>query len=279
MKIFDSHCHLDDRSYAKDLNDILDRARTAGVTAMMTVGTDYNSSHKAVLLAEKYPVCYASVGIHPHDAKDCGNNVLEELRNLAGHAKVRAWGEIGLDFNRMYSPQADQEKWFIRQLEIAQEMNLPLIFHERDSNGRFFDLLRRHAKHELKGVLHCFSGSQDELDRYLAFGLFIGITGILTMKKRGRQLRQMIKSAPVDRLVVETDAPYLTPAPEKNRTRRNEPSFVRTVLLKLAEVREEDPEVMANTIWSNTCQLYEIPEEQYKSFASKKYCSDMNKSE
>ena len=262
MRIFDSHCHLDDRAYGKDLKDVLNRARTAGVTAMMTVGTDYDSSRKAVLLAEKYPACYASVGIHPHDAKDCSRNVLGELRNLASHLKVRAWGEIGLDFNRMYSPQADQEKWFIRQLEIAQEMKLPLIFHERDSNGRFYDLLRGHAKQGIRGVLHCFSGSRDELDRYLSFGLFIGITGILTMKERGRELRQMMRSAPVERLVVETDALYLTPAPEKNRTRRNEPSFVRTVLLKLAKIREEDPEEMAKRIWNNTCQLYKIPEEQ-----------------
>ena len=262
MRIFDSHCHLDDRSYEKDLDDVLNRAHTAGVNAMMTVGTDYKSSRKAVFLAKKYPVCYASVGIHPHDAKECSRRVLEELRNLAGHSKVRAWGEIGLDFNRMYSPQADQEKWFIRQLEIAQEMNLPLIFHERDSNGRFYDLLRGHAKQGIRGVLHCFSGSRDELQRYLSFGLFIGITGILTMKKRGRELRQMIRSAPIERLVVETDAPYLTPAPEKNRTRRNEPSFVRTVLLKLAKVREDDPEEIATRIWNNTCQLYEIPGEQ-----------------
>jgi TatD DNase family protein len=265
MKIFDSHCHLDDRSYDNDLHEVLDRARKAGVAAMMTVGTDYKSSHKAVHLAETYPTCYASVGIHPHDAKDCSGGVVEELRNLTGHVKVRAWGEIGLDFNRMYSPQAIQEKWFIHQLDVAQEMNLPLIFHERDSNGRFFDLLRGHAKPKIKGVLHCFSGSRKELDRYLAFGLFIGITGILTMKQRGAELREMIKSAPVERLVVETDAPYLTPAPVKNRTRRNEPSFVRTVLLKLAEVRQEDPEMMAATIWENTCQLYNIPLDQHLS--------------
>ena len=262
MRIFDSHCHLDDRAYEKDLNDVLNRARTAGVTAIMTVGTDYNSSRKAVELADEFPACYASVGIHPHDAKDCNNNALDKLRNLANHAKVRAWGEIGLDFNRMYSPQADQEKWFIRQLEIAQEINLPLIFHERDSGGRFYDLLCANAKQGLTGVLHCFSGSREELDRYLSFGLFIGITGILTMKERGRDLRQMIKSAPIERLVIETDAPYLTPAPEKNRTRRNEPSFVRTVLLKLAKVREEEPEEMATRIWNNTCQLYRIPSEQ-----------------
>lgn len=261
MKIFDSHCHLDDQVYDKDRREVLDRARKAGVVAMMTVGTDTSSSRKAVRLAEEFPDCHASVGIHPHDAKDCSDAVLEELKELVHHQKVRAWGEIGLDFNRMYSPRAIQEQWFVRQLELAQEMNLPLIFHERDSNGRFFDLLRGHAGPGMKGVIHCFSGSPYDLDRYLSFGLFVGITGILTMKERGADLRQMIKTAPVERLLVETDAPYLTPAPEKNRTRRNEPSFVRTVLLKLADVRGENPEILAATIWKNTCQLYDIPDE------------------
>ncbi len=261
MNIFDSHCHLDDRAYDKDRRSVLERAREAGVVAMMTVGTDRNSSHQAVRLAEEFPGCHAAVGIHPHDAKDCSDAVLEELRQLARHKKVRAWGEIGLDFNRMYSPRAIQEKWFIRQLELAQDMRLPLIFHERDSGGRFYDLLREHAEPGMKGVIHCFSGNPDELARYLEFGLYVGITGILTMKARGAALREMMPTAPTERLLVETDAPYLTPAPEKNHTRRNEPAFVRTVLLKLADVIGEVPDRLATTIWSNTCRLYDIPDD------------------
>jgi TatD DNase family protein len=259
MKIFDSHCHLDDQAYEKDRRAVLARAKDADVIAMMTVGTDRNSSLKAVRLAEEFPGCHASVGIHPHDAKDCSESILEELSKLARHEKVRAWGEIGLDFNRMYSPRAIQEKWFIRQLEMAQDLRLPLIFHERDSDGRFLDLLLRHAQPDIKGVIHCFSGNHDELARYLDFGLFVGITGILTLKERGADLRKMMLAVPAEKLLVETDAPYLTPAPEKNRTRRNEPAFVRTVLLKLAEVRAEDAEKLAATIWDNTCRLYDIP--------------------
>lgn len=261
MKIFDSHCHLDDRSYDKDRQAVVDRARNADVLAMMSVGTDLYSSREAVQLTADFPACYASVGIHPHDAKDCSDSVLKELGKLARREKVRAWGEIGLDFNRMYSPRAVQEKWFIRQLGLAQDMNLPLIFHERDSGGRFFDLLSTHAEPGIKGVVHCFSGHPEELARYLTFGLYVGITGVLTMKERGADLRAMVATVPVDRLLVETDAPYLTPAPEKNHTRRNEPAFVRTVLLKLAEVRDEDPEKLAGKIWTNTCRLYDIPED------------------
>ena len=153
---------------------------------------------------------------------------------------MRAWGEIGLDFNRMYSSREDQEKWFRRQLEIAARLDLPLIFHERDSNGRFFEMLNKHAINKLKGVVHCFSGDHNELVKYLDLGLYIGITGILTLNDRGARLRKLAAVIPSDRLLVETDAPYLVPAPQKNHHRRNEPAFVKSVLLKLAEVRKEE---------------------------------------
>jgi TatD DNase family protein len=258
MKIFDSHCHLDDPCYDRDRQEVLQRAREAEVVAMMLVGTDLSSSGKAVRLAAENKNCWASVGVHPHDARDCTDSVIAGLGKLALCDEVRAWGEIGLDFNRMYSPQADQERWFVRQLEVAGEMNLALIFHERDSNGRFIELLSAHTQAGLRGVIHCFSGCHGELARYLDFGLYVGITGILTMKQRGADLRDMVTIIPADRLLVETDAPYLTPAPEKNHTRRNEPAFVRTVLLKLAEVRKEDPAALAETIWNNTCRLYSL---------------------
>ena len=256
MNIFDSHCHLDDKSYNKDLNAVLDRARKAGVIRMMTIGVNGRTSGQAVSLAQTREGVYASVGVHPHDVKNCSDSILQELKDLAKNEKVRAWGEIGLDFNRMYSPQKDQEKWFERQLEIAGRLNLPLIFHERDSNGRFLEILKNQDQAHIKGVVHCFSGNQDELDQYLSLGLHIGITGILTIKNRGAQLRQLVPGIPADRLLVETDAPYLVPAPEKNHIRRNEPAFVKSVLLKLAQVRNEDPEEFARVVWQNTCRLY-----------------------
>jgi TatD DNase family protein len=258
VKIFDSHCHLDDRSYNKDRQTVLDRAVGAGVTRMMIVGIDEKSSRKAVQLAQSYSSCFSSVGVHPHVAKNCSESILSSLADLASSSRVKAWGETGLDFNRMYSPRQDQEKWFIRQLEISRELNLPLIFHERDSEGRFFEILSGHCSPGLKGVVHCFSGKGSELARYLDFGLYIGVTGILTIKIRGADLRRLVTGIPAERLLVETDAPYLTPAPEKNRTRRNEPAFVKSVLLKLAQVRNEDPENLAEIIWTNTCRLYGI---------------------
>ena len=256
MKIFDSHCHLDDKTYNRDLEKVIQRARSAGVTRMVTIGIDKRTSALAVSLAQSSNEIYASVGVHPHDVKNCNESILQELVNLAQNKEVRAWGEIGLDFNRMYSPREDQEKWFHRQIEIAGQLELPMIFHERDSNGRFLEILKNNTYKNMDGVVHCFSGTRVELNHYLDLGLHIGITGIITMKSRGTQLREMVPGIPVDRLLIETDAPYLTPSPERNRHRRNEPAFVKSVLLKLAEVRGEDPAKLAQIVWENTCRLY-----------------------
>ncbi|MBW1812297.1 MAG: TatD family hydrolase [Deltaproteobacteria bacterium] len=260
MKLFDSHCHLDDKSYSKDIENVIKSAEDNGVVRIMIVGINKKSSQKAVSLAESYTGIFASVGVHPHDASNCTDSALETLRNLAKSSKVKAWGETGLDFNRMYSPKEDQEKWFARQLEIADELNLPVIFHERDSNGRLLDILKENPGNDRKGVVHCFSGNKTELSKYLDLGFYIGITGILTIKTRGAELRGLVPHIPVDRLLIETDAPYLTPAPEKNKTRRNEPAFVKSVFLKLAEVIKEDPGSLADQIWKNTCELFDIEE-------------------
>lgn len=258
MKLFDSHCHLDDRAYDKDIDKVIKQAKNAGVAAAMIVGIDKNSSSKAVAIAESYEGFYASIGIHPHHAKAVDETSLNFLNRLAENPKVLAWGEIGLDYNRMYSPKKDQEKWFVKQLEMADEHNLPVIFHERDSHGRFYEILKNHFHKGRDGVIHCFSGNKTELKQYLDLDLYIGITGILTIKSRGANLRNLVPYIPVEYILIETDAPYLTPAPEKNRTHRNEPAFVRSVLLKLAEVREEDPEYLSDAIWENTCRLFRL---------------------
>jgi TatD DNase family protein len=260
MNIFDSHCHLDDKGYDRELDRVVERARQAEVKAIMAVGIDLSSSRKAVAIAGSFDRVYASVGLHPHDARSGNDRTMADLQVLAGNAKVKAWGETGLDFNRMYSPREEQEQWFDRQVRIGAELNLPMIFHERDSRGRFLQMLKTHWGPGRKGVVHCFSGTDAELDAYLAMGLHIGITGILTIASRGQALRQMARRIPDERLLVETDAPYLTPAPERNKARRNEPAFVRTVLFKLAEIRQADPEALAAVTWANTCRLFNVPE-------------------
>lgn len=258
MRIIDSHCHLDDSDYSDDLPAVFDRMAANAVAGAVIVGIDLERSRRSVDLAGRFAGCFATVGVHPHDASGCSEQILDQLMALSAHPKVRAWGETGLDFNRMHSPQADQERWFVRQLGIARDLDLPLVIHERDSGGRLIELLQANRWDRRRGVVHCFSGTAEELAGYLDMGFHVGITGILTHKQRGAGLRGMVSSVPADRLLVETDAPYLTPTPERNRHRRNEPAFVRTVLLKLAEVRGEDPETLAETVWDNTCRLFGI---------------------
>lgn len=260
MKLFDSHCHLDDKIYNNDIEWVIKHMKDAGLVGAMIVGTTLDRCAKALSIAESAPGLYASVGIHPHGVKDCSEASLEILVNLAKSPKVKAWGEIGLDFNRMFSPRKDQEKWLVRQLEIADKIDLPVIFHERDSKGRLIEILYRHFKKDRNGVIHCFSGNKNELKQYLDLGLYIGITGIVTIKNRGANLRNLLPLIPVERILIETDAPYLTPAPEKSHTRRNEPAFVRSVLFKLAEIKGEDSESLAKIILENTYRLYRINE-------------------
>ncbi|MFP4475617.1 MAG: TatD family hydrolase [Desulfatibacillaceae bacterium] len=258
MRIIDSHCHIDDKSYDKDRAEAVQRAVEAGVAAMVVVGITPKNCERVVALAERHPECWCSVGVHPHDASSCSEDALARLRELAASERVVAWGECGLDFNRMFSPRELQEHWFSRQMEIAAELGMPVILHERDSEGRLLEMLRDHAGKCQRGVVHCFSGTPDDLAGYLDLGFHIGITGVLTQKERGKDLRAMVGDIPRDRILIETDAPYLTPAPQKNRHRRNEPAFVVSVLDKLAEVLGEDREVLARRTWDNTCELFGI---------------------
>lgn len=259
MILFDSHCHLDDKCYDNDLKNVIDRAKNENISAMMLVGVDIKTSLKAIKIARAYENIITSVGIHPHDAKRCSKDDLNSLTDIAKeNSCVKAWGETGLDYNRMFSPARDQESCFTAQLEIAGTLDLPLIFHERDSKGKFYDILKSEAPQSRKGVVHCFSGTKKELFKYLDLDYYIGITGILTIQKRGEYLRSLAPHIPEDRILIETDAPYLTPAPQKNKTRRNEPSFVKSVLLKLAEIRDIDPDELSKIIFDNTNRFYNV---------------------
>ncbi|WP_299981431.1 TatD family hydrolase [Desulfobacula sp.] len=259
MILFDSHSHIDDKCYDKDFQDMIDRAENENVQGIMIVGIDINTSLKAIKIAGNHKNIITSVGIHPHDAKYCSKENLDALISIAkDNPCVKAWGETGLDFNRMFSPVQDQEDCFTSQLEIAGNLDLPLIFHERDSKGRFYDILESDGPKSRKGVIHCFSGTKEDLFKYLDLGYYIGITGILTLKERGEYLRSIAPLIPEDRILIETDAPYLTPAPQKNKIRRNEPGFVKSVLLRLAEIRNTDPENLSQIIFNNTRTLYRV---------------------
>jgi len=265
MILFDSHCHIDDRVYENDILEVMDRAQKEDVRGIMIVGVDVPTSLKAIEIARSktarmhMDTMITSVGIHPHDAKTCSPETLETLKNLVKtHSCVKAWGETGLDFNRMFSQQKEQETCFSSQLAMAGELELPLIFHERDSNGRFYEILKSDGPPARKGVVHCFSGTKEEMFKYLDLGYHIGITGILTIKKRGEYLRTIAPLIPEDKILIETDAPYLTPAPQKNKFRRNEPAFVKSVLKRLAQIKEADPDKLAKTIFENTLKFYGV---------------------
>lgn len=258
MKLFDSHCHLNDRKYNKDSHAVIKRAEEAGIKRFMIPGYSRISSEIAVKIADKHPGCYAAVGIHPHSVKDIDDDLLNYLIKLTENKKVTAWGEIGLDFNRMFSPQDLQEKWFLKQMETADNLGLPIIFHERDSKGRFLELLKKHHNNDRKGVVHCFGGTKDELSEYIELGCYIGVTGIVTLKGRGDSLQELIKYIPIDKLVIETDCPYLTPYPDKLKNNRNEPAFVKSVFHKITEILNEDNETLSTILWNNTCELYGI---------------------
>ncbi len=257
MKLFDSHSHIDDICFEKDFDKMIERSYKASINGIMVVGINEKTSRKAIALAKKYRQIIASVGLHPHYARTGSDSLIKTFETLAkNNPCVRAWGETGLDFNRMHSPRNLQEKWFERQIYAGANLDLPIIFHERDSDGRFLEMLKSADIKERKGVVHCFSGTKREMFEYLDMGYYIGITGILTIKKRGETLRELACLIPENKIVIETDAPYLTPAPQKNRVRRNEPGFVKSVMEKLAEIKNMDVEKLSETIWQNTINLY-----------------------
>lgn len=258
MRLFDSHCHINDPCFEEDFDPMLERASEAGVKAMMIAGVSIETSEKAICLARTHGNIYTAVGIHPHDAEGCTSETINTLKELAQNDCVRAWGEIGLDFNRMHSPASVQELWFETQMAAAEDLGLPMIFHERDSMGRFQEMVKAFNFKAPQGVVHCFSGTKEEMFSYLDLGFHIGITGILTIKQRGAELRRLAPMIPEDRILIETDAPYLTPAPRKNKVRRNEPAFVKFVMERLAEVRQADIETLSETVWNNTCKLYNV---------------------
>ncbi len=238
-------------SFRKDELAVLERAIAAGVTTLIVTGSSVEESHAGVQLAERYPEhLFATAGVHPHLAKDCDNTTQAQLRALAAHEKVKAIGEAGLDYNRNYSPQTKQRSVFEMQIELACDLDMPLFLHERDAHDDFVAILEPYLRDLDKVVVHCFTGNGDQLDTYLELGLYIGITGWICDERRGHHLHEIADRIPTGRLMIETDAPYLTPRDLKPqpKDRRNEPAFLPHILKTLARCRgEPEPAVAAAT--------------------------------
>ncbi len=253
--IVDSHAHLDFEPFDADRETVILRARAVGVVAVVNVGTDLESSRDSVALAEKYDFIYAAVGIHPHDAKTLTPAVREELRALARHPKVVAVGEIGLDYYRDLSPRPVQRQAFADLLTLAAELDLPVIIHCRDAWGDTLAILRDWRG---TGVMHSYSGGPEHLEEVLAMGFSIGLSGPVTYAQAPR-LQAVAAAVPLDRLLVETDCPYLTPEPYRGR--RNEPAYVWYVAGAVARVRGVTAEGIARATTENAARFFRLTAE------------------
>jgi len=259
--LVDIGANLTHASFRDDLEAVLARARAAGVATIVVTGTSVEASARARRLAEAHPrQLRATVGVHPHHAGDCDSETIPALRALAAHPSVVALGECGLDFNRNYSPHPDQERWFLAQLELACELGKPLFLHSRDAHPRFAELLRAHRDHLPRAVAHCFTGERAELRAYLDLGLYIGITGWICDERRGLHLRELVREVPLDRLMLETDAPYLTPRDlrPQPRARRNEPAFLAHILRSVAQARGEAPVALGAACALNATRFFDL---------------------
>ena len=260
MTLVDTHAHLDFSKFDADREAVVERARAAGVAAIVNVGTDLTSSQRAVRLAERYDGIYAVVGVHPHGAKKLDGATLAELRELAQHPKVVAVGEIGLDFYRDLSPRDVQRRAFQAQLAWAAKLRKPVVIHDRDAHDEIMEVLsdwaagQRHSPLAGRlGVLHTFSGDLDMAEQALDLGFYLSISGPVTYKN-ARQLPDIVRALPIDRLLVETDCPFLAPHP--HRGKRNEPAYVRLVAERIAELKGMSLDALARATTANAQHLF-----------------------
>lgn len=255
MAIFDSHAHYDDARFDQDRDAVLKGLRAAGVGWVCNIGSDLPSSRKSVALAEKYPFIYAAVGIHPHNAIDAVPQDYDELRTLLHHPRVVALGEIGLDYHYDLSPRMTQIEVFARQMDLARELSAPVVIHEREAARDCMDVVRQYP--EVHGVFHCYSGSAETARELLERGWYLGFTGVITFANARRPV-EVLQSIPHERILIETDCPYLTPVP--HRGERNDSRMLRYTVAKAAEVLGITPGEMADLTEENAKRFYRIGE-------------------
>lgn len=253
--IIDSHAHLDDIRFDDDRDMIIRNLEGNGIELVLNIGADLKTSIASVSLADKYENIYAAVGVHPHSVKEMDNSTIEILKAFAKRDKVVAIGEIGLDFYYDNSPRDTQRKWFKEQLKLAKEVNLPIIIHTREAAQETFDILKEAQDGSLRGVLHCYSGSLEMALEYIKIGFYISIAGPVTFNN-ARITKEVAKEVPLDKLLIETDSPYLTPVP--NRGKRNEPMFTKYVAETIAELRGISFDELVEATNRNTKELFKI---------------------
>ena len=256
--LFDSHCHLDSSDFDTDRDEVIERAAEAGVDTIIAIGTGEGPPdlEAGIRLAERHRMFYATAGVHPHDAAKATAGTLEEVSRLLSHPKVVALGEIGLDYHYDFSPREAQKDVFIEQMRIAAAARKPIIIHTREAWDDTFALLEQHwASHGVPGIMHCFSGGRAEADRALGLGFYLSFGGIVTFPK-ATELQRVAAAAPLDRILIETDAPYLAPVPKRGK--RNEPAFIAYTAQKLALLRGVPLEDIAQATTANARRLFAI---------------------
>ncbi len=256
MQLTDSHCHLTFEPLQQDLEAVLQRSREAGVTRWVTIGTDIEQSQQAISLAQQYEALYATVGLHPHDAKDADEETWEKLRQWVSLPQVVAIGETGLDFHYSFSPHEVQEEVFRRHLALAAEVDLPVVIHTREAFDRTLEILGEFAGCLRAVVLHCFTGTADQAQRAVERGYTLSFSGALTFKK-SEAIRQAAAWVPLDRLLVETDCPYLSPAPMRKQ-KINEPALMIHTAQCLANLKGISLEELAQVTWKNTSLFFDL---------------------
>jgi TatD DNase family protein len=256
MTFIDSHAHLELEDYDGDRDEVVQRAKDAGVELIVTIGIDLADGRKAVALTERYEAVYAAIGVHPHDVKSIDDETYKALKELAKNDKVCAYGEIGLDFYRNLSPREAQIRRFGEQLDVAVELDLPVIIHSRNAHEETYNILKAWTG-KRRGVIHCFSGDAAMAERYLNLGFYISIPGPVTFEKASK-IQNVVRQVPLTRLLIETDAPFLTPHP--HRGKRNEPAFVVHTAKKVAELKGLAVEEVGRVTAQNTRALFGIAE-------------------
>ncbi|MEX0804310.1 MAG: TatD family hydrolase [Candidatus Binatia bacterium] len=257
LGLIDSHAHIQGKEYAGEVEAVIARAREAGVGKIIAVGGagDMSSNTEAVALAESHDNLYATVGMHPHDAKDVGAEELKKLQDLTAGAKVIAVGEAGLDYYYSHSPHDVQRRVFTDFIHLARATGLPLVVHERDAAKDAAELLRTEGQGDVRGVIHCFTGNYEAACAYLDLGFYLSFTGIITFKN-AESLRAVARQVPIEKMFVETDSPYLTPVP--HRGKRNEPAYVRLVAETVAKVKGVSLEEVAEATTRNVRALFRM---------------------
>lgn len=250
----DTHCHLHLRQFDLDRDEVVARAEANGVTKIIEVGIDLESNKEAIALASRYSQVYAAVGIHPHEAGKAIEETWAELRSLASQPGVVAIGETGLDYYRDYSPREKQKEALKEQLSLAKELRKPIILHDREAHDDLLAIVQEHGE-GLTGVFHCFSGDLAMAKRCLEMGFYISIAGPVTYRNAHR-LRELARTLPLEKLLLETDSPFLTPHPYRGR--RNEPAYVKLVAQEVAEIRGGSFEELAQATTENTTRLFRL---------------------